>query len=86
MVCDAEPDVGASTVASVPLVHAPLSSLNHMLATPEPLTSVGVSVNAWAPVYVCPCTALLVVTGAMVSMRNWFETCVASVLVALSTE
>ena len=87
MECATEPEAGAATPMDVPCVNGgAASSLYQVLATPEPPVSAPGEREGLGPGVVDPLTAVLLVTGATVSMRKLFETCVASVLLALSTE
>ena len=85
--CEAVPEDGSGTGTDVECVQAPLveSSCQDVSATPEP-ASVGVSAKVWAPEYVAPDVTSDVVTGAVVSMRNWFDDGVVSELSELSVE
>ena len=42
--------------------------------------------KVWDPLYSVPFVASMLVVGATVSMRNWFDVRAPSVLFALSTE
>jgi hypothetical protein len=49
IVWDALPELGAATETEVPAVHAPLSSLYDVLATPDPAVSTAERLNVCAP-------------------------------------